>query len=204
MAHKDDDNFMMVSQIGTVKYRFQIKFSRWIEPCYPFAIKQASLGSAEGMKNRSSLLKCCHDDESTTNQISRTIREISTWDTWKSLPIRVQRIPNATVPIGTDLDLCQACCDDGKGNSEPVPWWCLQETLYLNQYLPDLDKGIFESHLQYLNFLTPIRWCKLGQRLLSHCNSYNKQWNGTKLCSKDDHKNCCIFINISRILMIQC
>jgi hypothetical protein len=56
-------------------------------------------------------LKCCHDDESTTNQISRTIRPISTWDTWKSFPIPVKRIPDATVPIGTDLDLRQACCD---------------------------------------------------------------------------------------------
>jgi hypothetical protein len=29
-AHKDDDNFMMVSWIGTVEYRFQIKFSQFI------------------------------------------------------------------------------------------------------------------------------------------------------------------------------
>jgi hypothetical protein len=27
MAHKDDDNFMMGSWIGTVEYRFQINFS---------------------------------------------------------------------------------------------------------------------------------------------------------------------------------
>jgi hypothetical protein len=105
MAHKDDDNFMMVSWIGIVEYRFHINFFRLIKPCYPFAIKQASLGSAEGMKTRSFLLKCCHDDESTTNQISRNIRPISTWDTCKSLPIRVERITDATVPIGTDLDL---------------------------------------------------------------------------------------------------
>jgi hypothetical protein len=26
IAHKDDDNFMMVSQIGTVEYRLQINF----------------------------------------------------------------------------------------------------------------------------------------------------------------------------------
>jgi hypothetical protein len=26
MAHKDDDNFIMVSRIGTVEYRFQINF----------------------------------------------------------------------------------------------------------------------------------------------------------------------------------
>jgi hypothetical protein len=61
---------------------------------------------------------CCYDDESATNQILRTIRPISTYDTWKSLPIRVERIPNATVPIGTNLDLRQLCCEDGKENSE--------------------------------------------------------------------------------------
>jgi hypothetical protein len=54
-------------------------------------------------------------------KISRTIRPISTWDTWKSLPVRVERIADATVPIGTDLDLRQACCEDGKENSETVP-----------------------------------------------------------------------------------
>jgi hypothetical protein len=37
----------------------------------------------------------------------RTIRPISTWDTWKSLPIQVEHIPDATVPIGADLDLRQ-------------------------------------------------------------------------------------------------
>jgi hypothetical protein len=30
----------------------------------------------------------------------------------------VKRIPDATVPIGTDLDLRQACCEDGNKNSE--------------------------------------------------------------------------------------
>ena len=155
------------------------------------------------MKTRSSLMSCCHDDESTTNQISRNTRPILTWDTWKSLPIRVECIPDATVPIGTHLDLRQACCKDGKENSETAPWWCLQETLYLNQYLPDLDNGIFESHLHNLNFLTLIWLCELGKRLLSYCNSYNKQGKMMKLCPKDYHKNCCIFINIGRILMIQ-
>jgi hypothetical protein len=66
-------------------------------------------------------MTCCHDDESTTNQILGTIRPISTWDTWKSLPIRVERSTDATVPIGTDLDLSQACCEDGKENSETAP-----------------------------------------------------------------------------------
>jgi hypothetical protein len=61
---------------------------------------------------------CCHDDESTTNLSSGTIRPISTWDTWKLLPICFERIPGATVLIGTDFDLRQACCEDGKGNSE--------------------------------------------------------------------------------------
>jgi hypothetical protein len=64
---------------------------------------------------------CCHDIESTTNQSSRAIRPISTWYTWKSLPIRLERIPDATVPIGTNLDLHQACCEDGKENSETAP-----------------------------------------------------------------------------------
>jgi hypothetical protein len=64
---------------------------------------------------------CCHDDESTTNQISRTIRPISTYDTWKSFPIRVERVTDATVPTGTDLDLRQACCEDGKEKSEAAP-----------------------------------------------------------------------------------
>jgi hypothetical protein len=63
---------------------------------------------------------CCHDDESTTNQISRMIRPISTWDTWKKLPIRVELIPDATAPIGTDY-LLPACCEDGKENSETAP-----------------------------------------------------------------------------------
>jgi hypothetical protein len=76
---------------------------------------------------------CCHDDESTTTQISRNIRPISTWDTWKSFPRRVKRITDATVPIVTDLDLHQACCEDGKENSETAA----RNTVYLNQYLPD-------------------------------------------------------------------
>jgi hypothetical protein len=67
------------------------------------------------------MLKCCHDDESTTNQISRTIRPISTWDAWKSLAIRVELITDAAVPIGTNLDLRQACCENGKENSETAP-----------------------------------------------------------------------------------
>jgi hypothetical protein len=73
------------------------------------------------MKTRSSLMSCCNDDESTTNQISRTIRPISAWDTWKSWPICVERITDATVPIGTDLVLRQACCEDGKKNFETAP-----------------------------------------------------------------------------------
>jgi hypothetical protein len=73
------------------------------------------------MKTRSSLLKCCQDDESTTNQNSRTIWPISTWDTWKSLSIGLERITEATLLIGTNLDLRQACCEDGKENSETAP-----------------------------------------------------------------------------------
>jgi hypothetical protein len=53
--------------------------------------------------------------------ISRTSRQISTWDTWKSFPICLEYITNATVPIGTNLDLHQACCEDGKENSETAP-----------------------------------------------------------------------------------
>jgi hypothetical protein len=67
------------------------------------------------------MLTCCHDDESTTNQISRTVRPISSWDTWKSFAIRLERITDATVPIGTDLDLRQAFCEDEKENSESAP-----------------------------------------------------------------------------------
>jgi hypothetical protein len=73
------------------------------------------------MKTQSPLTICCHDDESTTNQISRSIRPISTCDTLKTFPMRLERITDATVPIGTNLDLCQACCEDGKGNSETAP-----------------------------------------------------------------------------------
>jgi hypothetical protein len=58
---------------------------------------------------------------SKTNLISRTIRPVSTWHAWKSLPIHVERIPDATVPIGTNWDLRHACCKDGKENSETAP-----------------------------------------------------------------------------------
>jgi hypothetical protein len=37
-------------------------------------------------------------------------------DTWKSLTISLECITDATVPIGTVLDLRQASCEDGKGN----------------------------------------------------------------------------------------
>jgi hypothetical protein len=48
----------------------------------------------------------CRDfDESTTNQISRIEGSILICDLQKSLPIRLERIPDATVPIGTNLFL---------------------------------------------------------------------------------------------------
>jgi hypothetical protein len=43
---------------------------------------------------------------------------ILTWNTWKSLPLRMERIPDAIVPIGIDLDLRQAWCEYGKENFE--------------------------------------------------------------------------------------
>jgi hypothetical protein len=69
------------------------------------------------MKICSSLLMCCDEDESTTNQISRTDGSLLMCDTRKSLPIAntCGTITNATVLIGTILDLCQAICEDGKG-----------------------------------------------------------------------------------------
>jgi hypothetical protein len=54
---------------------------------------------------------------------------------------------------------------------------------YLNRYLPDLDNGIFESHLHDLNFTTPIWQSELDERLLSYYNSYNKQGNMIQLYS---------------------
>jgi hypothetical protein len=105
------------------------------------------------MKICSSQLMCCDEDESTTNHISRTDGSILMCDTRKSMPIRLERIPDATVPIGTDLYLRQASCENGKrnfrNNSMMMP--------YRDQYLLDLDTGIFESHLHDLISKTPIR-----------------------------------------------
>jgi hypothetical protein len=148
---------------------------------------------------------CCHDDESTTNWISRTIRPISTWDTWKSFSIRVELIPDATAPIGTDLDLCQAYCEDGKENSETTPWWCPQELLNLSQYFPDLCDQILESHLHKSYFPTPKYGLKqmIGCWAIAFVTTNNK--DGVKLCLIDvDPKNCCISINIVRIWTIRC
>jgi hypothetical protein len=52
------------------------------------------------------------EDESTTNRISRTDGSTMICFTRKSLPIRVERITDATVPIGTNLDLLQVSCED--------------------------------------------------------------------------------------------
>jgi hypothetical protein len=139
----------------------------------------------------------------TTNQISGTIRPILRWDTWKSLPIHAKRISDATVPIGTDLDLHQACCVDEKENFRNFSIVMLTRDTVSQSISPQLDNGIFELHLHDPNFLTLIRWCELGKLLLSYCNSYNKQGNTMKLCSNDDCKDCCIFINIGRIFMIK-
>jgi hypothetical protein len=51
-----------------------------------------------------------------TNQISRTAASILMYDIWKSLPLRLEHITDATAPIGTVLDRRQASCEDGKGN----------------------------------------------------------------------------------------
>jgi hypothetical protein len=99
----------------------------------------ASLWST--IKTQSSLLMCSHNDESTTNQIL-------TWDTWKSLPIRVERIPDATVPIGTDLDVRQACYEDGKENFRNCQIWAME---YLKRISISLS----------LKYTTLICWCEL-------------------------------------------
>jgi hypothetical protein len=103
----------------------------------------------------------------------------------------------------TDLDLAKLVVRMERKISKTAPSFCSQKLPYLNQYILDLDNGIFESHLHVLNFSTPIRWCELDEGLLSHFNFYSKQGNKMKLCSNDDCKNCCIFINIGRILIIK-
>jgi hypothetical protein len=125
MVNQDVHNSIMVSRILMIEYRFLINFSRKIKPNHLFTVTQASLGSAKGMEICSSLLMCCDEDESTTNQISRTAGSILMCDTQKSLTIRLERIPDATVPIGTVLDLLQASCEDGKGNFRNCPMMML-------------------------------------------------------------------------------
>jgi hypothetical protein len=106
-----------------VEYRFLIKFSRIIYPIHLFYSTQYPGVFRVRLRDEhcSSLLMCCDEDKSTTNQISRMDASSFMCDTRKPLPIRLERIPDANVPIGTNLDLHQASFEDGKEIFETAP-----------------------------------------------------------------------------------
>jgi hypothetical protein len=68
------------------------------------------------------------------------------WNTWESLPIRVERIPDVPVPVETDSTFAKHVVRMKREIYE-IASRCSQETSYLNQCLPDLANGKFESYL---------------------------------------------------------
>jgi hypothetical protein len=167
-----------------------------------FSNTQVSLGSAEAMKTWSSLMICCHDDESTTNRISSTIGPMSTWDTWKSLPTHIGRILDAAVPIGTDFGPWSGMLWGWKGkfrnfskmiitrNSvpQPIPPRFGQWNIWITSLWSELSNS------------NPVVW--IGQVVVELLKLLQQTREHDKIVSKDDHKKCCIFINTGRILMI--